>query len=72
MSKEEISEKLIWATSKLLLVAQGCTNHGCCFRDIPEGYIATNAVCRCMTTARELSKGIAELLEETTTGGEES
>ena len=64
LTKAEKRTALVYRVSQLLMAVQGCTNHGCEFRE-DEG-VKTNAVCRCKHVAHQIVGSIISGLDEPT------
>ena len=63
ITKTKKREALVFYSTRLAVVVQGCSNNGCAFRDVSVG---TNMVCRCDKEARELVSAISVYLDKPT------
>jgi len=64
MDKDEKSRLLVMLSTNLLRIVQGCSNHNCCFRELAEGRVGTNAICSCNHMARQAVRGITDILSQ--------
>ena len=59
---KERTERLVHLTTRLAVLVQGCSNHGCAFAE--EGGLKTNAICQCKKRAKEFVKAIDDELDK--------